>query len=146
MRAVIQRVNYAKLTVNGNIVSHINKGLLILLGVKNTDTEKEAKYFADKLAKLRIFEDSSGKMNLSASDVGAEFLLVSNFTLYGDAKGSNRPSFINAGRPEMAEPLYKLVLNLLNEKVPTKPGVFGAEMFIDMQADGPTTIILDSED
>lgn len=145
MRAVIQRVNYAKLMVNGNVVSSINKGLLILLGVKTTDTEKEAKYFAEKLAKLRIFEDENGKMNLSASDVGAEFLLVSNFTLYGDAKGSNRPSFITAGRPEMAEPLYNLVLNLLNEKVPTKPGVFGAEMFIDMQADGPTTIILDSE-
>lgn len=145
MRAVIQRVNYAKLSVDGKVVSEINKGLLILLGVKNTDTEKEATYFADKLSKLRIFEDENGKMNLSANDVGAKYLLVSNFTLYGDAKGSNRPSFITAARPEKAEPLYELCLKLLNQKVPTKAGVFGAEMFIDMQADGPTTIILDSE-
>ena len=145
MRAVIQRVNYAKLSVNGKVVSSIDKGLLILLGVKDTDTEKEAKYFAEKLAKLRVFEDENGKMNLSANDVGAKYLLVSNFTLYGDAKGSNRPSFILAGRPEMAEPLYELCAKLLNEKVPTLTGVFGAEMFIDMQADGPVTIILDSE-
>ena len=145
MRAVIQRVNYAKLSVNNEVVSSIDKGLLILLGVKDTDTEKEAKYFADKLAKLRIFEDENGKMNLSAIDVGAQYLLVSNFTLYGDAKGSNRPSFITAARPEKAEPLYELVVSLLNEKIPTKTGIFGEEMFIDVQADGPTTIILDSE-
>ena len=145
MRAVIQRVNYARLTIAGKVVSEIKKGLLILLGVKDSDTEKEATYFADKLSKLRIFEDENGKMNLSAVDVGAEYLLVSNFTLYGDAKGSNRPSFITAARPEWAEPLYELCVKLLNQKVPTQTGVFGAEMFIDMQADGPTTIILDSE-
>lgn len=145
MRAVVQRVNYAKLTVGGKLVSEINKGLLILLGVKDTDTENDAKYMADKLSKLRIFEDENGKMNISAMQAGASYLLVSNFTLYGDAKASNRPSFITAGRPEKAEPLYELCLKLLNEKIPTKAGIFGAEMFIDMQADGPTTIFIDTE-
>ena len=145
MKAIIQRVNYATLSVEGKIVSQINKGLLILLGVKDTDTEKEVKYFADKLSKLRVFEDENGKMNLSANQVGAKYMLVSNFTLYGDAKGSNRPSFILAARPEKAEPLYNMCANLLNEKVPTVTGIFGAEMFIDMQADGPVTIVMDSE-
>ncbi len=145
MRAVIQRVKYARLSVNGEVVSEINQGLMILLGVSVNDTEKEAKYIADKLTKLRIFEDENGKMNLSADQVGASFLLVSNFTLYGDAKGSNRPSFTTAGRPEQAEPLYELVASLLNEKVPTKTGMFGEEMFIDMCCDGPTTIILDTD-
>ncbi len=145
MRAVVQRVKYAKLSVNGEVVSQINQGLLILLGVGVNDTQKEALYFADKLAKLRIFEDENGKMNLSASQVNAEYLLVSNFTLYGDTKGSNRPSFTLAARPEIAEPLYSLIASKLNEQVPTKTGIFGAEMFIDMCADGPTTILLDSD-
>ena len=145
MRAIIQRVNYANLTVEEEVVSQIEKGMLVLLGVSVNDTEKEAKYIADKLSKLRIFEDENGKMNLDATAVGASVLLVSNFTLYGDAKGSNRPSFITAARPEKAEPLYQLVANLLNEKIPTKTGVFGAEMFIDMECDGPTTIILDTD-
>lgn len=144
MRAVIQRVKFAKLSVNEQVVSEIDKGLMILLGVSTSDTEKEAKYIADKLIKLRIFEDNDGKMNLSAEQIGAKFLLVSNFTLYGDAKGSNRPSFTNAARPEQAEPLYELVASILNEKVPTKTGIFGEEMFIDMCCDGPTTIILDT--
>ena len=145
MRAVIQRVNYAKLSVDGNVVSQIDKGLLILIGIKDSDTEKEVKYFADKISKLRIFEDENGKINLSANDVGAKYLLVSNFTLYGNTKGTNRPDFIKAARPEKAEPLYEMCLKLLNEKVPTLSGIFGAEMFIDMQADGPITLIMDSE-
>ena len=144
MRAVVQRVKYAKLSVNGEVVSQINSGLLILLGVGVNDTQKEALYIADKLAKLRIFEDENGKMNLSAVQVNAEFLLVSNFTLYGDTKGSNRPSFILSARPEQAEPLYNLVASKLNEQVPTQTGIFGAEMFIDMCADGPTTILIDT--
>ena len=145
MRAVIQRVNYATLKVDGKEVSKINKGFMILLGVGINDTEKEAKYIADKIVKLRVFEDENGKMNLSASQVNGEFLLVSNFTLYGNTKGTNRPDFINSARPEKAEPLYEMVASLLNQNIPTKTGIFGADMKIDMQADGPVTIIIDTE-
>ena len=145
MRAIIQRVNYATLSVEGKEISKINKGYMILLGVGVNDTEKEAKYIADKIVKLRVFEDENGKMNLSASQVGGEFLLVSNFTLYGNTKGTNRPDFINSARPEKAEPLYEMVANLLNQSIPTKTGVFGADMKIDMQADGPVTIIIDTD-
>ena len=145
MRAVVQRVNYATLKVDGKEVSKINKGFMILLGVGINDTEKEAKYIADKIVKLRVFEDENGKMNLSASQVNGEFLLVSNFTLYGNTKGTNRPDFINSARPEKAEPLYEMVASILNQSIPTKTGVFGADMKIDMQADGPVTIIIDTE-
>ena len=145
MRAVVQRVNFASLSVDGKEISKINKGFMILLGVGINDTEKEAKYIADKLTKLRVFEDENGKMNLSASLVGGEFLLVSNFTLYGNTKGTNRPDFINSARPEKAEPLYEMVAKLLNEQIPTKTGIFGADMKIDMQADGPVTIIIDTD-
>lgn len=145
MRAIIQRVNYATLKVDGKEVSKINKGFMILLGVGINDTEKEAKYIADKIVKLRVFEDENGKMNLSASQVNGEFLLVSNFTLYGNTKGTNRPDFINSARPEKAEPLYEMVASILNQSIPTKTGIFGADMKIDMQADGPVTIIIDTE-
>ena len=145
MRAIIQRVNYATLKVDGKEVSKINKGFMILLGVGVNDTEKEAKYIADKIVKLRVFEDENGKMNLSSSQVSGEFLLVSNFTLYGNTKGTNRPDFINSARPEKAEPLYEMVASLLNQSIPTKTGIFGADMKIDMQADGPVTIIIDTE-
>lgn len=145
MRAIIQRVNYATLKVDGKEVSKINKGFMILLGVGINDTEKEAKYIADKIVKLRVFEDENGKMNLSSSQVSGEFLLVSNFTLYGNTKGTNRPDFINSARPEKAEPLYEMVASILNQSIPTKTGIFGADMKIDMQADGPVTIIIDTE-
>ena len=145
MRAIVQRVRFASLSVDGNVVSKINKGFMILLGVHANDTEKEAKYIADKITKLRIFEDENGKMNLSAGQVNGEFLLVSNFTLYGNTKGTNRPDFITAARPEKAEPLYELVASLLNQNIPTKTGVFGADMKIEMLADGPVTIIIDTE-
>ena len=119
MRAIIQSVNYATLKVDGKEVSKINKGFMILLGVGVNDTEKEAKYIADKIVKLRVFEDENGKMNLSASQVNGEFLLVSNFTLYGNTKGTNRPDFINSARPEKAEPLYEMVasLRVTNDKL-----------------------------
>ena len=145
MRAVVQRVSYACLSVDGKEISKINKGFMILLGVGVNDTEKEAKYTADKIVKLRVFEDENGKMNLSAGQIGGEFLLVSNFTLYGNTKGTNRPDFINSARPEKAEPLYEMVASLLNQSIPTKTGVFGADMKIDMQADGPVTIIIDTD-
>lgn len=145
MRAVVQRVRHATLSVDGNVISKINKGFMILLGVGINDTEKEAKYIADKIAKLRVFEDENGKMNLSASQVNGEFLLVSNFTLYGNTKGTNRPDFIYSARPEKAEPLYEMVASLLNQNIPTKTGIFGADMKIDMEADGPVTIIIDTE-
>ena len=145
MRAVIQAVNYANLTADGEEYSNINKGLLVLLGIKTTDTIKEATFLMEKIAKLRIFEDENGKLNLSVKDINGEIMLVSNFTLYGETKGQNRPSYITAGRPEMAEPLYNECIKLLNEIVPTKTGVFGADMQIKMEAQGPTTIIMDTE-
>lgn len=145
MRAVVQRVNYATLSVDKKVVSKIKKGFMILLGVHVNDTEKEAKYIADKIIKLRIFEDENAKMNLSATQVGGEFLLVSNFTLYGNTKGTNRPDFINSARPEKAEPLYEMVAKLLNEQIPTKTGIFGADMKIDLEADGPVTIVIDAD-
>ena len=145
MRAIVQRVNYATLSVDGKEVSKIGKGFMILLGVHVNDTEKDAKYIADKITKLRIFEDENQKMNLSANQVNGEFLLVSNFTLYGNTKGTNRPDFINSARPEKAEPLYEMVASLLNQNIPTQTGIFGADMKIDMQADGPVTIIIDTE-
>ena len=145
MKAVVQRVKFAKLSVDGKFVSEIQKGMLVLLGVKVTDTEKDSEYFADKLSKLRIFEDENGKMNLSAKDVGGEVLLVSNFTLYGTTKGTNRPDFMLAQKPQRAEELFNLCANLLKQKLPTKLGIFGADMKIEMCADGPTTIIVENE-
>ena len=141
MKAVVQRVKFAKLSVDGKIVSEIQKGMLVLLGVKVTDTEKDSEYFADKLSKLRIFEDENGKMNLSAKDVGGEVLLVSNFTLYGNLKGTNRPDFILAAKPEQAEKLYLELVNQLKKEINVATGVFRTHMEIEMVADGPGTYI-----
>ena len=145
MRAIIQRVNGAELSVDGKLVSKIEHGLLVLLGVKNDDTEADALYIAEKLPKLRIFRDDEDKMNLSVLDVGGEILLVSNFTLYAETRGTNRPSFSRAGGAEMSQPLYELVAKKLKEKVPTKLGMFGEHMHINSQLDGPVTIVMDSE-
>jgi len=145
MKAVVQRVLGADLKVDGKLISEINKGYVVFLGVKVGDSEKEAEKIASKIAKLRILEDENEKMNLSIKDAGGEILLVSQFTLYGDCKGCNRPSFIQAERPERANELYLRVKALLEkENIFVKTGVFGADMKINVQNDGPVTIILDT--
>ena len=146
MKAVVQRVKRTRLTVDGELISEIPFGLTVFLGVKTGDTKKEATYLAKKIAGLRIFEDENGKMNLSVGQVGGEVLLVSQFTLYGDASHGNRPSFTLAERPEKAQPLYEYaVKELASYGIPVKKGVFGADMQIDQHNDGPVTILLECE-
>ena len=145
MKAVVQRVKETTLSVDGKIISKIPFGLTVFLGVKVGDSEKEAAYLAKKIAGLRIFEDKNGKMNLSVKDVGGEVLLVSQFTLYGDASHGNRPSFTLAERPEKAEPLYEYAVKELSSYgIPVKKGVFGADMKIEQYNDGPVTILLEA--
>ncbi len=144
MRAVVQRVKKTTLSVDGELISEIPFGLVVFLGVKTGDGEKEAAYLMKKVAALRIFEDENGKMNLSVKDVGGEVLLVSQFTLYGDASHGNRPSFTLAERPGRAEPLYEFALKeLAAHGVTVKKGVFGADMKIEQLNDGPVTILLE---
>ena len=145
MKAVVQRVKYTSLKVDGELISEIPYGLTVFLGIKSGDTEKEADYLVKKIANLRIFEDENGKMNLSVKDVGGEVLLVSQFTLYGDASHGNRPSFTLAERPERAEPLYAYALSALTAQgVTVKGGVFGADMKLEQLNDGPVTILLEA--
>ena len=147
MKAVAQRVKKTTLKVNDELISEIPFGLTVFLGVKVGDTEKEAAYLAKKIAGLRVFEDENGKMNLSVKDVGGEVLLVSQFTLYGDASHGNRPSFTLAERPERAEPLYEYAIKTLQGLgVTVKKGVFGGDMQIEQHNDGPVTILLEKED
>ncbi|HIY96747.1 MAG TPA: D-tyrosyl-tRNA(Tyr) deacylase [Candidatus Borkfalkia excrementigallinarum] len=142
MRAVIQRVKRTALRVNGSLISQIDGGLAVYLGVSPDDTEKNAAAMAKKIVNLRIFEDGQGKMNLSVQDVGGEILLISQFTLYGDCSHGNRPSFIGAARPEQAEPLYRYTAECLRGyNVSVKTGVFGADMKIEQYNDGPVTIL-----
>ncbi len=144
MKAVVQRVKKTALRVDGELISEIPFGLTVFLGVKVGDTEKEAAYIAKKVAGMRIFEDENGKMNLSVKDVGGEVLMVSQFTLYGDATKGNRPSFTLAERPEQAETLYEYaVKELACYGIPVKKGVFGADMQIEQNNDGPVTILLE---
>ena len=145
MRAVVQVVKSAKLIANGEDYSKINKGFVVLIGIKPDDTIKDCEYITNKIKNLRVFEDENGKLNLSLNDVQGEVLLVSNFTLYGSVKGTNRPDFINSAKPEISEPLYNKCCEILSGFVPTKTGVFGADMQINMVADGPCTILIDSE-
>ncbi len=142
MKAVIQRVRHTSLKVDGKLVSEIPFGLAVYLGVKCGDTVMQADAVAKKISKLRIFEDSNGKMNLSVADVGGEILLISQFTLYGDCSHGNRPSFIEAERPEAANSLYLYTAEQLRSLGMTvKTGVFGADMKIEQFNDGPVTII-----
>ena len=144
MRAVVQRVKKTSLKVNGELISEIDFGLTVFLGVKTGDEKERADYLMRKIANLRVFEDENGKMNLSVKDVGGEVLLVSQFTLYGDASHGNRPSFTLAERPEKAEPLYEYALSALQAQgVRVKKGVFGADMKIEQLNDGPVTILLE---
>jgi D-tyrosyl-tRNA(Tyr) deacylase len=144
MRAVVQRVSKASVSVEGRIVGSIGRGLVVLLGVTHDDGEEEARFLANKTANLRIFADEQGKFNLSALEVGADALVVSQFTLYGDARKGRRPSFIKAAPPEVAEPLVdEFVAFLEEEGLHVETGIFGAMMLVEIQNDGPVTIILD---
>lgn len=146
MKAVVQRVKETVLSVDGEIISKIPFGLTVFLGIKSGDTQAQADWLMKKVANLRIFEDENGKMNLSVLDVGGEVLLVSQFTLYGDASHGNRPSFTLAERPEKAEPLYEYAVEMLKKQgVTVKKGVFGADMQISQHNDGPVTILLENE-
>lgn len=144
MRALIQRVSKAAVAVNGQTISSIGKGLLILLGVGHGDREEQARFLAEKIANLRIFEDEQGKTNLSALDVKGEAIVVSQFTLYADTRKGRRPSFTDAALPEIAEPLVERFVEFLRGYgVPTQTGQFGAHMEVEIRNDGPVTIWLE---
>jgi D-tyrosyl-tRNA(Tyr) deacylase len=145
MRAVVQRVSRAAVRVDGAVAGAIERGLLVLLGVAAADGEAEAGWTADKVARLRIFEDQAGKMNRSVEDVGGGVLVVPQFTLLGDARAGNRPSFGAAAAPDRAEALYRRVCSRLRERgLPVAEGVFRAHMAVELVNDGPVTILLDS--
>lgn len=144
MRTLIQRVKYAKVSVNGQTTAEIGQGLVILVGVGHGDGEAQAAFLAEKIANLRIFEDPDGKMNLSLVDVKGKAIVVSQFTLYADARKGRRPSFTEAALPELARPLVDRFAELLRaEGIPTGQGVFGAEMLVEIHNDGPVTIWLE---
>ena len=147
MKFVIQRVREASVKVDGEIIGQIGHGLLVFVGVSDTDTVQIADKMIDKMTKLRIFDDENGKTNLSASDVNGEFLIISQFTLYADCKKGNRPSFTNAGKPDMANELYEYVISEVSKKgFHTEHGSFGADMKVSLLNDGPFTIVLDSDE
>ena len=147
MRAVLQRVSQASVTVDGDVVGRCGKGFLVLLGVSPTDTEAEAERLWTKISRLRVFDDDEGKMNLSLSDVGGEVLVVSQFTLFADTRKGNRPSFVGAARPEIAIPLYERFCALAAADVAhVGRGIFGADMQVALVNDGPVTICLDTDE
>ncbi len=146
MRALIQRVKWAKVIVDGKTVGEIGPGILTLLGIKNTDTEKDVQWTVGKISKLRIFEDSDGKMNLSLLDQKLEHLIVSQFTLYGDTEQGNRPGFADAARPDVAQALYEKALQFSRELgIKTEAGKFQAHMEVSLLNDGPATFIIESQ-
>ncbi|OGM25083.1 D-tyrosyl-tRNA(Tyr) deacylase [Candidatus Woesebacteria bacterium RIFCSPLOWO2_01_FULL_39_61] len=147
MRLVVQRVNKASVSVGSKLVGEIKKGLFVLVGIRKEDTEKVALELADKLVKLRIMSDRKGKMNLTVSEMNAEFLVVSQFTLLGDATGGNRPSFIQAAEPEFANKIYNLFINELKKTgTQVSTGQFGEYMNINCELDGPVTILINSKE
>lgn len=147
MRAVIQKVKYAKLIIDSEIYSQIEEGLMVLLGIEDADTKEDIEWLADKIRKLRIFEDENGVMNLSVEDVKGEMMIVSQFTLHASTKKGNRPTYIRASKPEFSKPMYESFVTRTREvfagKVAT--GVFGADMQIELVNNGPTTIIIDTK-
>ena len=144
MKVVIQRVNHAAVSVDGETIGKIGKGLLVFLGVGNEDTKDICDKFIDKISKMRIFEDEDGKTNLSINDVKGELLVISQFTLYADCKKGNRPSFVNAGKPDLANALYEYCIDKFKKIIPVvQTGEFGADMKVSLENDGPFTIILD---
>ncbi len=147
MKFVIQRVNHANVKVNQEVVGQIGKGFLVLIGVSQTDTLEIADKMIRKLIAMRIFEDEEGKTNLALKDVKGELLLVSQFTLYADCRKGNRPSFIKAGAPDTANEIYEYIISQCKKEVPVvEKGIFGADMKITLENDGPFTIVLDSEE
>jgi D-tyrosyl-tRNA(Tyr) deacylase len=145
MRAVIQRVRSCRVVVAGEIVGEIGRGLLVLLGIHVRDGAEDVQWLADKIVGLRIFEDDQGKMNVGVADAGGAVLVVSQFTLYGDCQKGRRPSFIDAARPEVAEPLYEAFANAVRlHGIPVATGRFGADMQVELVNDGPVTLVLDT--
>ena len=146
MRAVVQRVSQSKVSVEGEITGQISRGLMVLLGVADGDTVKDAEYMANKVAGLRIFMDEDEKMNLSVKDIGGEILAVSQFTLMGDVRKGKRPSFSDAARPDEANDLYQKFIEFLrSDGLHVEEGVFQTHMMVDLTNDGPVTILLDSK-
>jgi len=146
LRAVVQRAISSKVVTAGEICGQIGPGLMVLLGIKRGDTEKDAEYMMDKVINLRIFSDREGKMNRSLIDFGGEILLVSQFTLYGDVRKGRRPGFSEAALPDQALPLFRYSIDYLQKKgIKVATGVFGADMLVSIENDGPVTILLDSE-
>jgi len=144
MKAVIQRVKHGSVSVDGNTIAEINQGLIILLGIAPGDTDEFAASMAKKIASLRIFEDAENKMNRSVLDVGGEAIVVSQFTLYADTRKGRRPSFNTAAKPEMAEPMVETFIDFLKQTgLPTQSGVFGAHMLVEIENDGPVTILIE---
>lgn len=146
MRVIVQRAKEAKVTVDGKVTGTIEHGLMLLVGITHEDSIKDLEYCAKKVANLRIFEDEQGKMNLSIKEVGGAILSISQFTLYGETKKGNRPSFIEAARPEVAEPLYHQFNQILRETygIQVETGVFGAMMDVSFTNNGPVTLIVES--
>ena len=145
MRAVVQRVTYSSVEVDGVIVGEINKGFNVLLGISKEDTEEDMKYIKDKIINLRIFSDENDKMNLSLLDIQGELLLISQFTLYGDCRKGRRPNFMNALGGEEAKSFYDKFVEIMKETgLKVETGIFGADMKVDIKNDGPVTILLDS--
>ena len=146
MRAVVQRVKNSKVDVDNNTIASIGKGLLVLLGVGEDDTDEDLDYIFDKVINLRIFEDKDGKMNDSLLDIGGELLVVSQFTLYGDARRGRRPSFSSSAKPDIANEMYEeFIKKAREENIKTESGEFGADMQVELLNDGPVTILLDSK-
>lgn len=147
MRAVIQRVSEASVTIEGNVNGKIGKGFMILLGVEDTDTQEDVEWLSGKIVNLRIFNDEAGVMNVSAKDCGADMLLISQFTLHASTKKGNRPSYIKAARPNIAIPLYEQMIQQLQTDLgkPIQTGIFGADMKVALVNDGPVTIVMDSK-
>jgi D-tyrosyl-tRNA(Tyr) deacylase len=146
MRAIIQRVSQASVNVEGNVCGSIKKGLLVLLGIEDADSEDDVQWLAGKIIQLRIFNDANGIMNLSLKEVDGEILLVSQFTLFASTKKGNRPSYIRASKPDVAIPLYEKMIAALNAQLPSpvQTGIFGADMKVSLINDGPVTIFIDS--
>ena len=148
MRVIIQRVTSASVSIDNKVHNAIGKGLLVLVGFEESDTEDDLQWIAKKIVDMRIFSDSEGKMNLSIQDVGGEILLISQFTLFASTKKGNRPSFIRSAKPDIAIPLYEQFIVIVNSHLPDKikTGIFGADMKVALVNDGPVTILMDSKD
>ncbi|MBR3325383.1 MAG: D-tyrosyl-tRNA(Tyr) deacylase [Clostridia bacterium] len=143
MKVLVQRVKHASVEVDGKIVGKIEKGLLLLVGVTHDDDESKADFLAKKVCNLRIFRDEEDKMNLSVKDIDGELLIISQFTLYGDARKGNRPSFIEAAKTEQANELYEYFCEKCSEEVEIQKGIFGADMKVELLNDGPVTMLLE---